>query len=95
MMKRPTEKDTKRWNGIFSECKRISTKKKVKSIQRVRKAEHKKEDAVKAEVFWKRNLKSEILDEYNGLKIRYRKLEMWLKNLYAIDVKAENFSLHN
>ncbi len=96
MMKRPTEKDTKKviMEYLAEVEKELAAKKEGKfNPEEVRKAEHKKEVAVKAEAVVERGiLNQEILDEYNGLKEDIENKKVDLKNLYAIDVKAETLA---
>ncbi len=96
MMKRPTEKDTKKviMEYLAEVEKELAAKKEGKfNPEEVRKAEHKKEVAVKAEAIVERGiLNQEILDEYNGLKEDIENKKIDLKNLYGIDVKAETLA---
>jgi len=96
MMKRPTEKDTKKaiMEYLAEVEKELKTAKEGKfNPAEVRKEEHKKEVAVKAEsIVEKGILNPEILDEFNALKEDIENKKADLKALYGIDVKAETLA---
>ena len=95
-MNRPTEKDTKKVILAYLEEKEkeLAEAKQGKfNPEAVRKEEHKKEVAVQAQsIVGKGILNQDILDEYEGLKEDIENKKADLKNLYAIDVKAETLA---
>lgn len=96
MMKRPTEKDTKKviMDYLAEVEKELQTAKKGKfNPAEVRKEEYKKEVAVKAEAIVEKGiLNQDIIDEYEGLKEDIENKKKDLKALYGIDVKAETLA---
>lgn len=96
MMKRPTEKDTKK--VIMDYVAEVEDQLKIAkegkfNPEAVRKEEHKKEVSVKAEAIVEKGiLNQEILDEFKGLKEDIENKKADLKTLYGIDAKAETLA---